>query len=189
MAKLGSIIKCKHCGRRFEKKISSEKYCSRECYKEVRAIQLAEFNYQQNEKKSKKTVVHERKCIVCGKSFTTKRARNFCCSGKCEYERRKDRTKHTEEIVYTPPKLVCVICGEEFEKTYARQICCSPECSKKRHNELTKSYRKEANEKAVKKKKPKPKPLSVVFAEMKEAGYEPHQYGKYMAELYLQQNH
>lgn len=184
MAKLGSVIKCKHCGKEFTARLVTERYCSKACYYEKQAIRMAEYNYITNEKRSKKTVVHNRVCIVCGAPFQTKRTKNLCCSGKCDYEYKKNKNKYKpeEKIDYTPPKKICVVCGAEFITTRSNKVCCSPECVDERHKEQMRSFGKKFREK--KKAKP-PKSLSEVLAEMKAAGYEPYQYGKYMAEQYL----
>ncbi len=189
MAKVGSIIKCKQCGKEFTARLVTERYCSKACYYEKQAIRMAEYNYITNEKRSKKTVVHNRVCIVCGAPFQTKRVKNLCCSGKCDYECKKNKNKYKceEKNNYTPPKKICVVCGAEFIATCGNRVCCSPECSKERQKEQLRSYNKAASEKRAKKKKPKP--LTKVLEEMKAAGYQPHEYGKYMAMQYMQQNH
>ena len=183
MSKVGSVIKCKQCGKGFVKKIASEKYCCRECYKKAQAEQIADSNYKKNENRATGKT-KEKVCIVCGTPFYTKRSRTLCCSGACTIQHRKDLLKY--QSISEPKEIECAVCGEKFIRHHSRQVCCSPECSAERQKEQLRSYNRAKSEERAKKKKPKP--LTKVLEEMKEAGYQPHEYGKYMAIQYMQ-NH
>lgn len=185
MAKVGSKIKCKHCGKEFTVRFTTEKYCCRACYKEACAIKIAQSNYEAREKRAKKAVVLDKVCVICGTPFLTKRKNVVCCSGKCAYEHNKNKARdkcREEHNVFKERQ--CVVCGTVFTKTHGLQVCCSPECAKEYQKDQVRSYSKKVEAEKKKKKKPV-KPLSVVLQEMKAAGYEPHEYGKYMADQYL----
>lgn len=175
MAEIGSTIKCKWCGSEFIKRFTSEKYCSKECYKAVCEIKMSETNYKISEQRAK-GAVREKTCIVCGKPFETRNARQKCCSGLCALEVRKNEDKYFAFF-----RGECVMCGKVYRKKSPTQVCCSQECSR----EYRKGFEvaKETN-KSIKKKEKKSEPLSDYLQRMQEAGYEPHEYGKYQAMLY-----
>lgn len=191
MAKVGSTIKCKHCGKEFTVRFTTEKYCCKACYQEACKLIIAQSNYNKNEKTAKGTM-REKVCIVCGTPFYTKRSRTMCCSGACIVQHNRDlvRKRYYEQREKTPkietPKeeSECIVCGAKFIKRNGRQVCCSVECSEWHQKDLIRSYNKkmEAERKA---KKNKAKPLTAILKEMKAEGYEPHEYGKYMAMQYM----
>lgn len=108
------IVKCEHCGKEFERRVSMLKdhiFCSNEC----RAAHW-----------SNKVEIT---CKVCGKKFSWRASRlkyysTECCSKKCAGVARRNRMKK-----------ICKNCGKEFEikesstsRTSPRGSYCSFEC-------------------------------------------------------------
>lgn len=108
------LVKCEHCGKEFERRISMLKdhvFCSNDC-------RAAHWNNKV-----------ELTCKVCGKKFEWRASRlkyytTECCSIKCRGIARRNRMKHT-----------CKGCGKEFEikessanRENPRGSYCSKEC-------------------------------------------------------------
>lgn len=194
MAKIGSIIRCGICGKEFTVRFKKEKYCCKECYQEACAIKMSDFYWQKADKNGK-GVPKEKECLYCGKTFTTRNSRIKCCSGACThaYKRATDKTNVN---TFTPEDAVCRICGKYYVKTFLEQICCSQDCTLQYYRErsMEKSVQMaakknaETNTNTKAKRRRKPKPLSKVLEEMKKQGFEPHEYGKYMAIQYMKEN-
>jgi len=97
-------IKCKQCGKEFEKRLSSKKiYCSPKC------VGTSQRNGI------------ERTCKVCGKKYKINSHRiglNKCCSYKCKYIDQKRR------IIKS-----CLICGKKFvSRPSEKKMHCSYKC-------------------------------------------------------------
>ena len=190
MSKIGSVIECGICGKEFTVRFKKEKYCCKECYQEACAIKMADFYWQKADKNGK-GVPKEKECLYCGKTFTTRNSRLKCCSGACTHAYKK-ATDKTKDSTFTPEDAECRNCGGYFVKTFPEQICCCQDCTLQyyRARSMEKSVQKATKEKTEtkSKRKRKPKPLSKVLEEMKKQGFEPHEYGKYMAIQYMKEN-
>lgn len=99
---------CNFCGKEFEQKIHSQKYCSQECYKNARAVREKE----ERKKRKEKAI-----CVICGKSFK-RQGYEKICSEEC----RKVSKKVHERI--------CGNCGKVFLPTRNHKKFCSVECKK-----------------------------------------------------------
>lgn len=187
MAKIGDMIKCKNCGKEFVKRLSGEKYCSKECYRIAQQQKVYENNYQRANKKA--GALCEKDCFVCGKPFVTSRSRTICCSGACSYEMNKQKTKYRyhEKNSHMPEykTAICKGCGRTFEKRHRAQKYCDSECYSKYWNKHQCKVTKKP-EKAPGKKKT-PLSLEEIQEQMKNEGYPPNAYGKFMADRYLKQ--
>ena len=174
MAEVGTTIRCKYCGKKFVTRFTTEKYCSKDCYKAVCEIKIAVSNYARSEKKANGTL-REKNCIVCGKQFKTKNIRQKCCGGKCVVELKKNKDKYLGVAQDD-----CIICGKRFDKKRPTQVCCSPECSRIYQRGYMDEPPKNEN------KEIKTESLSEFLQQMKKEGYLPHEYGKYQAQKQLQ---
>lgn len=90
---------CENCGKNFEAKKTTLKYCSRECYEEKRARK-------------------ENKCKACWKSFIWNRNTQQYCSQECYM---KDISL---EIIHKK----CPTCWKEFDTKDVNRIYCCIEC-------------------------------------------------------------
>lgn len=92
--------------------------------------------------------MYVRKCIICGKMFTTNRSTQKTCSEKCslirksereEQYRLKTKLKNNAQNNVSKKKKerqeTCKYCGKEFTSTHNSQKYCTVECrDKARHN-------------------------------------------------------
>ena len=79
------MIECKYCGKSFEPRKNSSKYCSRECV--CNARKGVNFNKPR-----------ERKCAYCGTMFLAGIHNKTYCSKKCYADiNRKNKTKPKEK--------------------------------------------------------------------------------------------
>lgn len=99
----GFILNCKHCGKEF---IGNKHNCF--CSKDCRSAFCAE-----NKKECLNT------CIVCGKTFKSKRRDSKYCSRDCVYVWLTENKKHLFE---------CKCCGKEFRTNDNKQMFCSVKC-------------------------------------------------------------
>lgn len=99
---------CQCCGKEFEQKAHSQKYCSQECYKTVRAIR----EKQKREERREKAI-----CVICGKNF-----KRQGCEKVCSEECRKVSKKVQERR--------CGNCGKIFMPNREHKKFCSEECKK-----------------------------------------------------------
>lgn len=93
----GTITKtCEVCGKTFEARSNHTKYCSEACRKEVRNARQRKMRaedrqkyrainraYYLRRKDHPEPIIHEKTCVVCGKTFTTNRSNKKCCSPEC----------------------------------------------------------------------------------------------------------
>lgn len=75
---------CEMCGKEFEAKIKSAKYCSKNCGQKKWRMLNTDIS-----KKTKEAA----KCIVCGNEFKKLRKDHVCCSKKCSQKKYKESTK------------------------------------------------------------------------------------------------
>jgi len=91
---------CKHCGKKFKAKCSSQAYCSRKCKRKAAwKRESAKANAEDD---------------GCGRGLETQKAKP---SFKSSFEKSLKVKK-------------CTICGKEFKQKCPRQIYCSDECKK-----------------------------------------------------------
>lgn len=84
-----------------------------------------------------------RKCIVCGKMFTSENKHQMTCTDKCSLIRRSEReaqyrlkTKAKNKVPSKKNRLAtCEHCGKEFVTTNHNQKYCSVECRQKAYKE------------------------------------------------------
>lgn len=76
--------KCKNCGEIFLIKSSSQKFCSKKCFK------ISWLKYYKN----KLTIGKTKKCIYCSKEFIVERKKQVCCNSVCFKRYRKIYTKN-----------------------------------------------------------------------------------------------
>ena len=84
-----------------------------------------------------------KKCVVCGKVFTTNRTRQITCSDKCSLIRRSEReaqyrlktTPENKEPKKKNREETCGQCGKVFVTTNHNQKYCSVECRDKAYKE------------------------------------------------------
>lgn len=75
-------------------------------------------------------MVYEKKCVVCGKKFTTNRSLQICCSSECSSSRNKEKDRNSEarRRVFGKrsfKKRLCPFCGLWFvPKHYNQRFCC-----------------------------------------------------------------
>jgi len=83
----------------------------------------------------------EKKCVVCGKAFTTEIAnRNTCCEG-CAATRAQTLQNERRRGVHEVRTAVCVVCGKKFVVRHNTGSICSKACKRKRNREYRKTYR------------------------------------------------
>lgn len=193
MAKIGQVIKCKICGKEFVKRLAAEKYCSRECFEKAKKISMYEADYKICEKKAmERHPKYEKVCVICGKPFLTSQPRTKVCSGACRYEYRRFKEKeYRENLQKKKPKEIqigiCECCGKEFQKKTGRQVYCSSKCYMYYNSKIQRERIKSTFNEKPKPKITKPPTVEDIQKEMKEQGYPPYAYGKYMADKYMRE--
>ncbi len=192
MAKIGQVIKCKICGKEFVKRLAAEKYCSRECYKKAQKIKICESNYRVSEKRAmRKNNKYSKECVICGKPFLTSQSRAVCCSGACRYEYKKIKERERRQNLLKQPKEkqvgICEWCGKEFVKKVGRQVYCSKICYERYRSKNKCEKIKSTFTENPKKKIENPPSVADIQNQMKEEGYPPYAYGKYIADKYLKE--
>ena len=80
----------------------------------------------------------EKKCIICGNTFTPRNKCQLCCSPECSAENQRIKKKERRRKVKSQKK--CVICGKSFVPKNKNQICCSPECSAENKKRKKRKY-------------------------------------------------
>lgn len=114
---------CPICGRAFEPRTASHKYCSPVCLRKVKS----QYNAQFAKRRSTYTPLSEQvwSCEVCGHSYTPKNIRQHTClSAGCIRERKRRYKAAQRESTE-----VCVVCGKKFVRAGASQrVTCSYVC-------------------------------------------------------------
>lgn len=82
MQEKNNLIKCKICGRTFERTSNNQKYCSRECYKESNRC-------NSRNKYKKRVPKYELNCPICHDFFLPKSYSEKYCSDDCKNEARR----------------------------------------------------------------------------------------------------
>lgn len=87
-----------------------------------------------------------RVCLICGKQYVPRNARQKYCSTACnrEAQRRKDAEKYyqkKEAIGERQVIKICPICGKEFSTDKSFKLYCSPECYALSRTEKQRAYR------------------------------------------------
>lgn len=87
--RLPKIIECQVCGKKTEKKHSTQKYCSPECSKIALKKRKKEYPYSYNKDREKYQI-----CYTCGKTFLGSSGYSRYCSTECK--------KEYEEVIKKP---------------------------------------------------------------------------------------
>ncbi len=111
---------CLVCGKTFSTAYGWQRYCSRECGRESKALR-DKLNYAAHPKRNPQA---EKTCPVCGKTFSTAHPLKTFCSEECRLE--SHRSPHKEKV--------CAVCGKTFTAKTENQKTCSTECSSKLAN-------------------------------------------------------
>lgn len=109
----GNYVPCEYCGKKFIRKNYSNRFCSKECFK----------NWTEKEKQKKiakypvKPAVQQKKCEWCGKLFTVtneKRGQKYCSlecrKAKNKSNKRKDKEKTKQNLNIGKELHICTIC-------------------------------------------------------------------------------
>ena len=86
-------------------------------------------------------MVYEKKCVVCGKTFTTTVSNKITCCKRCNGVRRNEMGRKRRGNVMDEVK-TCIICGKPFRRTRWQQKCCSDECSRENLRRWHRAYNK-----------------------------------------------
>ena len=125
-------LTCEHCGRPFQSKKKTDRFCSKDCYIE----HCKETGCLKGKSKVKKVEVV---CAYCGKHelIAPSRAKRYvCCSKDC-------LAKYNAKRYSKKVELVCPICGDKYYRKnskvlYGRYKTCSkPECIKTWKSSIT----------------------------------------------------
>ena len=121
--------KCAVCGTEFVKNSSSQKYCSKKCYRKAKYIR---------EKNNERVECKETQCPICGKTFMPRSTSQIYCSTECQAKarniRRKKQRQETETKRVEEKKMnfaLCPVCERVFRKKFGNQKFCSIECKQK----------------------------------------------------------
>lgn len=126
---------CKYCEKEFSPKKTGAKFCSRECYNRSREqktknckICWKEFIWCRNTQQYcsvecwEKDIcleVLEKKCLNCGKTFTTKeKDRKYCCHNCREHQNKKCEICWADFITNSYNQKVCSNCTEALKKKW-----------------------------------------------------------------------
>lgn len=127
-----------------------------------------------------------RVCLICGKQYAPRNARQKYCSTACnrEAQRRKDAEKYYQKKEAAVK--VCPICGKEFSTDKSFKLYCSPECYALSRTDKQRAYReakRNAANEASKKGESKRKigPMDEYLAALR-AGETNLTYGRWQAE-------
>ena len=108
-------MKCARCGREFEAKRRTQKYCSVNC------------RWGKREKAT---------CANCGVEFVPHGAQKYCSVG-CRVARRKAKGAHEGELKADNK---CRRCGREYEPQFTGDRFCSDECRWEYYPPVVKAY-------------------------------------------------
>jgi 5-methylcytosine-specific restriction endonuclease McrA len=137
---------CKWCGKEFIMSWYSGKggrgetkegqFCSRKC----RGL------YRQSlpKKNPKRCLVYFKKCVVCGKQFTTRYNFNIVCSEKCKKKKQQVLMFKRNKNLKIIKTRVCKECGKLFIPEYGdkRNNYCSKKCSRRLNGRIGKASRR-----------------------------------------------
>ena len=82
---------CPICGRTFTPQINIQKYCGKECARQVHTAQkrIWELNHAKSKPRRKRPLV-VKNCANCNKEFTPTKRKQLCCCEVCRVERLKN---------------------------------------------------------------------------------------------------
>lgn len=115
----------------------------------------------------------QKKCVVCGKPFTTRNKRQVCCSPDCS-------SQHQRNLMMARHEDTCDVCGKIFMRPRgSTRVTCSRECVK---------ALREASTKRNATKRDKKSELAAINREARKLGmtYGQYQAMKYKAEVRVQ---
>lgn len=121
---------CVRCGKTFEAKIKSAKYCP-DCKKALK-VEFREKEKEELKRKQLEDPANHKICPVCGKHFFSTRKKCICCSEECKKSYLKQKGKEEWDSVRDHTTYVCEICGKSFTRSASRKSYkfCSKECIK-----------------------------------------------------------
>lgn len=137
---------CVRCGKTFEAKIKSAKYCS-DCKKALR-VEGRQKEKEELKRKQLEDPANHKICPVCGKHFFSTRKKCICCSEECKKSYLKQKGKEEWDSVRDHTTYVCEICGKSFTRSASRKSYkfCSKECRKEAARRKTCTDRQAARE-------------------------------------------
>lgn len=116
------IKTCPICGKEFEPRRCSQKYCSPACYDEE--------NHRRARARYVPVKNESRTCPVCGKEFVSHNRNQKYCSDAC-----RCRVYRLSKRAPRPIR-TCPVCGKEFTAISERAVVCSRECRRLHRNKL-----------------------------------------------------
>lgn len=87
-------VECPICGKEFERKHNSQKYCSKDCAVSAKKQQDKQY-YERNKEQLKKVV-----CSWCGRAFITPNARRKYCSDECRHYAKLEQGSEAKRRFY-----------------------------------------------------------------------------------------
>lgn len=124
-------VKCKHCGREYEKTNYYPGFCSEECKRKSlttlcescgkaytkRTFRNNVKNICPDCKPKRERTMEQKQCVTCGKTFTARHGHQQYCSPDC-----------WAEPVRTLHDCVCITCGASFQSKWSTSRFCSDQC-------------------------------------------------------------
>lgn len=124
------IINCVECGKNFQCRRNTRKYCS-DC---ARKIKNQKTRLLVKKIRENNAIYLKKTCPICGKSFSTVKTNQKFCSNSCYMENRRllsalryhTKGKYIKEVYNKR----CSICGNDFVTTNNRRKYCCLNCQK-----------------------------------------------------------
>lgn len=116
-------MKCEFCGKEFQKRAATQKYCSCTCQRK------AEYLREHREKKPKIA-----KCAFCGIEFLSYNGRKYC-SEKCRQKKYYSQKNNPQKKIRTTHCLYCGVPLPHNIKSTHRKFCCALHGEKYRRGE------------------------------------------------------
>ena len=117
-----------------------------------------------------------KKCVICGKEFTTSRRRQICCSPDCTRRNSINSTYENYKKKLKPEvEKVCAICGKEFKTRYSGKKYCSKICRNVNCNIARRKPRVEKQERKKHAEKPNLLPKTCLNCKKVFVGNSPRQ--------------
>ena len=112
---------CELCGKEYESRTSTSKYCSSKCREKMGGIKQRQAYIDNRTQK---------KCKKCGKEFMPGHMTQVYCSETCRFLSRQIHKKQAPKVQVDDPKglYVCKGCGETFASA-RKKLFCSKKCN------------------------------------------------------------
>jgi len=128
---------CQLCGKQFLGRYAA-KYC-KDCLPEMRR----KWDAEQRKSGSKRHIGDMDYCVICGKEYIIRGAKQkYCadCVARAKRDRRIQKGPPSKRIRYNIKSLyICGICGKQFESAHIAKYC-SAECKRAAHLIAAKQY-------------------------------------------------